>query len=84
MWDRYVINPAGGISFGADITYERTRATRASGLEFPTRAGETGIVQNLGFGPNFIYSPVPELPTYMMMFTGIILIAAIKRKKIYA
>jgi len=81
-WDGYVVNPTGGISFGADITYDRLRTSRATGLEFPTTAGEAGLVHNLFLGPNFQYSvsSVPELPTYALMLAGLMLLVATKRK----
>jgi hypothetical protein len=82
-WDRYVVNPTGGISFGTDITYDRLRTSRSTGLEFPTTAGEVGLVQNLFFGPNFQYSvsSVPELPTYALMLAGLMLLVTTKRKQ---
>lgn len=83
VWDRYVINPTGGISFGSDITYERLRTSRSTGLEFPTTTGEAGLVQGLFFGPNFQYStsPIPELPTYALMLGGFSLLIAIRRRQ---
>ncbi|WP_025040048.1 hypothetical protein [Nitrosospira briensis] len=81
-WDRYVGNPTGGFAFGEDITYERWRTSRSTGLEFPTTAGEVGVVHGVFLGPNFQYSvsSVPELPTYALMLAGLTLLIATKRK----
>jgi hypothetical protein len=58
-FDPYVANPSGGITFGTGVGFLRHRTARASGLEFPTTAGEIGLTQALFFGPNFQFV-VPE------------------------
>jgi hypothetical protein len=59
-FDPYVSDPAGGITFGPGIDYVRHRTSRSSGLEFPTTAGEIGLIQDLYLGPNFQYAVVPD------------------------
>jgi hypothetical protein len=54
-FDPYVANPAGGVTFAPAVTFIRHRSARATGLDFPTTAGESGLVRALFFGPNFRY-----------------------------
>ena len=59
-FDPYVSDPAGGITFGPGIDYVRHRTSRSAGLEFPTTAGEIGLIQDLYLGPSFQYAVIPE------------------------
>ena len=68
-FDPYVSDPVGGITFGPGINYVRHRTSRAGGLEFPTTAGEVGLIQDLYLGPNFQYAIIPE-PASALLFLG--------------
>lgn len=60
VWDDYVNNPTGGVTFGPGIDFVRARSGSGNGLAFPTAASQVGIVQDLYFGANFRYAAVPE------------------------
>ena len=69
VFDPYVRDPVGGITFGPGIEYVRHRTSRSNGLEFPTAAGEAGLIQDLYFGPNFQYTVIPE-PASPLLLIG--------------
>jgi hypothetical protein len=79
-FDPYVKNPIGGIAFGPELSYVRLRTSRSTGLEFPTVAGEIGLLQNLYFGPNFQYTPVPEPFSSVCLVVSMGALAARRRK----
>jgi len=79
-WDLYVTNPAGGVAFDPSITYNRWRTAAASGLQFPTTAGQNGVVQQLFFAANFQLTPVPEPSSLLLLGSGALLLLARARR----
>ncbi len=63
VFDPYILNPSGGWIFGSGIVYQRLRTALASGIEFPTTAGEAGAIQALFSGPSFLYTGGGPVPT---------------------
>lgn len=82
IWDQYVTNPTGGVTFSPEISYVRQRSSRATGLEFPSVAGEAGILQGLYFGPNLMYTAVPEPAAFSLILFGGLITSIFMRRKV--